>query len=397
ATPDRQLPLNKALILSPFFFPEPISTGKYNTYLAQSLRNEGFEVEVMCCHPVYPKWEVESTNDQLEGVLSIRGGQGLKFPSNMLLRRLILELWYLQFVLFNYWSRRNIYNVVIPIFPPSMFMLAISLLKPKKAKVVGIVHDLQGVYSSYTGGYVRKWIYRCIALVEKRAFKACDHLIFLSEGMRKVASEAYALKRETSSVQYPFVTIEKFENNGDLADLIPDGEQAIVYSGALGEKQSPENLMKLFLFLLEAKAELKAHIFSQGPIYERLKETHRHPRLQFHSLVKEEMLPELLMRSTVQVIPQESGSSDGSLPSKLPNLLAAGTKILCITDPDSELAQIIGSYSQGGVATSWEMKPLVQIASDLLEKDGMEYRDGDHVHLKQFTRQGLVGKIKAVV
>jgi hypothetical protein len=56
----------------------------------------------MCCHPVYPKWEVEPTDDQLGSILSIRGGSWLKFPSNMLLRRVILEMWYLQFVFFNY-------------------------------------------------------------------------------------------------------------------------------------------------------------------------------------------------------------------------------------------------------------------------------------------------------
>ena len=41
----------KILILSPFFFPEPISTGKFNTALAKALRDKGMEVTVICSHP----------------------------------------------------------------------------------------------------------------------------------------------------------------------------------------------------------------------------------------------------------------------------------------------------------------------------------------------------------
>jgi len=386
-------PRRKAVILSPFFYPEPISTGKYNTYLAQALVSQGCDVEVMSCHPLYPKWEVEPTDKQLEDVFAIRGGRWLKFPSNMLFRRLILEVWYLFFVFVHYLTRRKIYDIVIPVFPPSMFAIPMFLLKPKKSKMVGVVHDLQGVYSTYTGSQIRKWIYQGIAWVEKRAFHACDHIIFLSESMRTAASNAYALNKEKSSVHYPFVTIEQFTNTGELSEIISDGELAIVYSGALGEKQSPDKLINLYLALLEMKEDLKAHVFSQGPIFDRLKEEYNHPRLNFHPLVAEEMLPELLLRSTIQVIPQESGTSDGSLPSKLPNLLAAGVKVLCITDLGSEIASILARYSRGKVATSWDMEPLVDLVLSMLEDDLDRKSDGDVLLLKDFTRQGLVDKI----
>jgi len=305
----------------------------------------------------------------------------------------MLEIWFLFFVFSKYFTRRKTYDLVIPVFPPSMFMLIVSLLKPNKSKIVGIVHDLQGVYSSYTGSCIRKWIYKGIAWVEKRAFKTCDHLVFLSETMRIVETNAYGLNSDKSSVQYPFVTIERYSNNGDLVEVMPDGESSIVYSGALGEKQAPDKLVESFLAMLEEKADLKAHVFSQGPIFNRLSEEYKHPRLCFHPLVDEGLLPELLLRSTVQVIPQESGTSDGSLPSKLPNLLAAGVKVLCITDPDSELGRILQQYSRGEVAISWEMGPLVQQALLLLEKEVKENTDEDAALMGKFTRKGLVAQI----
>ena len=47
--------------------------------------------------------------------------------------------------------------------------------------------------------------------------------------------------------------------------------------------------------------------------------------------------------SSVQIIPQKENTSKGSLPSKLPNLLASGCKVLVITDPKSEIEELFKS------------------------------------------------------
>jgi colanic acid biosynthesis glycosyl transferase WcaI len=74
------------LFLSPFFFPEPISTGRYNTVIAKE-----FSIDVLCPHSIYPKWKVEPTNRQLDGINAIIGGD-LRFLGDVLLRRAVLEL-----------------------------------------------------------------------------------------------------------------------------------------------------------------------------------------------------------------------------------------------------------------------------------------------------------------
>lgn len=51
----------------------------------------------------------------------------------------------------------------------------------------------------------------------------------------------------------------------------------------------------------------------------------------------------------VQVIPQVKGTGPGAVPSKLPNLLAAGVPVFAMCDKDSELAEVIRE-SQAGVA-----------------------------------------------
>lgn len=380
--------MNKILMISPFFYPEPISTGKYNTIVAKELSSNGFKVEVLCSHPIYPKWKVEPTADVLEGVNTIRGGRYLKFPNNVLMRRAILELWFCFFVLFKLAFSKNKYTHIVPIFPPSLFMLFVPLLA-KKAKITGIVHDLQGIYANRNSGFVKRVIFGAIKLVESRAFKSCDQLIFLSEDMMRVASEQYDLDVEKNSVNYPFVTIERFTNKGNLSHIIPDDQVSLVYSGALGEKQAPKQLASFMEAVVQANDNVKAYIFSQGPEFESLKSEHQ--AIQFNSLVDEDDLPELLMRSSVQILPQAEGTSDGSLPSKLPNLLASGCKIICITDPGSELVRILNSYSNATVEHKWDIEQLRGSCQGLLNSDVTS--EADNELLDKFRIQTLVDKI----
>ena len=93
--------LKKILILSPFFYPEPISTGKFNTDFALKLQEEGHQVTVLCSHPFYPEWKTKFSSETLENIKIVRGGEKIKYSKKVSLRRLVLELWYAYFILKN--------------------------------------------------------------------------------------------------------------------------------------------------------------------------------------------------------------------------------------------------------------------------------------------------------
>jgi colanic acid biosynthesis glycosyl transferase WcaI len=86
--------VSEILILSPFFFPEPISTGKYNGLVAQGLQAAGFDVKVICSYPIYPDWVPDPNPIEMDGVCALRGGKWLKYPKSPLLRRAVLEPWF---------------------------------------------------------------------------------------------------------------------------------------------------------------------------------------------------------------------------------------------------------------------------------------------------------------
>lgn len=383
-------------ILSPFFYPEPISTGKYNGILAGGLVNAGHTVEAICSHPLYPQWQPDVSDAQMPGVKIHRGGAKLRYPRSVILRRLTLEIWFLIYCVRIVFNRKSKLDKVISVFPPSLFMLALSVLIGKSHKVVGIVHDLQGVYAKRDGGLLGKCLNRLIRLAEKKAFSSCDHLVFLSETMRRVAVQGYSLNEQATSVHYPFVNVKSYDpQRSALAAQFSSEKLAIVYSGALGEKQNPKQLVEFFIAALEKSPGLTAKIFSQGPVFDQLKIKYSHPKLEFWPLVDEVDLPELLSRSYIQVIPQAEDTSEGSLPSKLPNIIAARTNLLCITDPGSELSELVARYSLGAVSTTWEQSACLEALERLMTMSTLDSPSDENL-LKMFTLDSLVKRITSI-
>lgn len=382
----------KILYISPFFFPELISTGKYNTYLVKALVDSGCELEVICSHPLYPKWKPEVSSETLDNVKIIRGGQFVRYPKKPLIRRIILELWMLFFVFRHSVFSRKQYDSIIFVFPPNFVALLIPLLRSKNTRVIGIVHDIQGVMAKPEMGLVSSVIMKGIRLIEGYSYKACNDLIFLSENMKTAARELYSISEANTIVKYPFITIDTENHQHKLDHIFSGVESSVVYSGALGEKQAPDKLIKLFLKLLENDHQVHAFVFSQGIVFDRIKSQYTHERLHFYPLVAEDDLPELIARSTIQVIPQDMGTSGGAFPSKLPNILAAGTKLFCITDKGGEIDILLREYSRSVLYYSWENN-IEESLLEFLHADVHDLSDSDKVILEKFSLPSLVDSI----
>ncbi len=71
------------LIVSPFFYPELISTGKANQHLAEAFVAEGHGVTVVCSHPLYPAWEPVRSNARIPGMTVVRGGADVRYSKAM--------------------------------------------------------------------------------------------------------------------------------------------------------------------------------------------------------------------------------------------------------------------------------------------------------------------------
>lgn len=343
----------RTLLLSPFFFPEMISTGRYNTYLAKAMVARGADVDIVASHPLYPDWKPRGAHEQLEGMRIHRGGVWMRYPRKDALRRLLLEIWFAFHSLSVCLRRRRDLDVVVFVFPPVLFSFILKVVIPKRVRVVGIVHDLQGLMmsSGIVGG--KRILGRIMLAGEGYSLRMCDEVICLSRSMADVVVRQLGVCNERCKVFYPFAVWEPGDTGGYLADIFEEGRIHVVYAGALGHKQIPSFLLKVFEALCGFRKDVVCHIFSRGPIFDRLvrqRDGAAADRIRFHDLVPERALGELYRRSGIQVIPQASGTGAAAFPSKLPNLLAAGVPVFSICAQGSELMQV--TRECGGAAST---------------------------------------------
>ena len=85
-------------------------------------------------------------------------------------------------------------------------------------------------------------------------------------------------------------------------------------------------------------------------------------------------------------------TSKGSLPSKLPNILASGTKILVITDENSELEKIFIDNNLNEVITSWDHGIIITSIKKLLTTQ-VDINKQKNIAFELFNINSLIGKI----
>ena len=392
------------LLFSPFFFPENISTGRYNSHLALALRRGGNDVVAVCSYPFYPEWVVKTDGiGELEGIECLRGGSRVSYPNSQVIRRLVLEFWYFFF------ARKAVrsladrqFDLVIDIYPPNLFSLDSSRKRKLGAPIVGIVHDLQGVMSQAKSSFFRQIVGKLIRPIEKKALQRCDRLMFLSNAMMQFALDNYGLDREKCDVAYPFQSLSE-GGSGKVPPALLAHKKSLVYSGALGEKQAPDDLLELMDVFARRHEDYGVMVFSNGPIFDSLKEqyaTSGSP-VEFHDLVPDDELEGLLRTSTIQIIPQKPSVSHGAFPSKLPNLIAIGTPVFAITDKGSEVDHILSRYSMGKTTHNWNAATTIRALEDLaldldcgVKGSGTGMNDGELVDL--FSIEKLCEKIWVV-
>ncbi|MGC1784705.1 MAG: glycosyltransferase [Acidobacteriaceae bacterium] len=354
------------ILISPFFHPELISTGKANQHLAQACAEEGHGVTAVCSHPMYPAWRPVHSQARLEGVKILRGGAWVRYPTAMPLRRVVLESWFAFYAARHIWRLRKKADVVISVLPPSLFSLFLHPLLPRRVRRVAVVHDLQGLLAAQEKSFPRRMIIRLIHAVESRAFRSQDLCIFFSNDMARVAQESYGLDPERIAVQYPFITLRQKVGPQEgpraphrLAAMLPPERLHVVYSGALGYKQNSQQLVAFMQAAAARHPDVDFHVLSGGPFFEELRDCYENslgPGVQFHPLVSERDLSELYSRSAIQIIPQAEGTEAAALPSKLPNLMAAGVHLLAICGEDSEVGRLVRRAGTGSIVSQWNQE-----------------------------------------
>jgi hypothetical protein len=106
--------------------------------------------------------------------------------------------------------------------------------------------------------------------------------------------------------------------------------------------------------------------------------------VNFFPLVARESLAEMYLKSDVQVITQTPGTSHGSFPSKVPNLIYMRVPIFSISDQGGDLDQVLSNYPLGHVTQDSNIEALASALMAFIEKvKNLELDDEQHQQISE--------------
>lgn len=377
-------------IISELFYPEQTSTGYFLTKIASGLAPR-WDVHAVAAQPTYSERGVVAPRTEVFAGIHIHRLRSTRFNKDRLLLRLVnfttFSLSVLFFALLNF---RRGDRVLLVTNPPFLVPIISAVSRWKGLDSRLLVHDVYPDVLLAAGMLGEGSLaHRAIASVFRWSAAGFGQIIVIGRDMqRRVARNS---GRPVD--QIPIIT-----NWGDTDDIRPmnpadnpfvtelglDGKVCVQFSGNIGRTHDVETLIAAakqlrdddqvcFLFIgYGGQADrVRSDIDALGlrnAIF-----LDRQPR---------ERLGAMLACATAVVIPFNPGMNGISVPSRMYNVMAAGTPIIAMADRDSELAMTVDEFDAGWTIDSGNVEALVALIEHLKGSEGKSERDRKAVNAR---------------
>ena len=349
------------------YSPELTGIGKYNTEFCEYLVNKGHTIEVITGFPNYPHWKLYDgfknifyISDYINGVRLTRCPLFIPInPSGT--KRMIMDLSFFISSLLIVIKKLISFDKYDLVFIPSpSFLTGLHLMYLpffwRKTKFVYHIQDLQIDAAMELGIIKFGWIRGFLLYMEKLILEKASMISTISEGMRKKILSKKALNKNIYMM--PNWVDEKaiFSTNVNLDIIsklgIPIEKKVFLYSGAIGEKQDLESLLKVANTLIKKCPDLLFVISGSGPYKKQLEKivSNLHiSNVQFIDIQPITIFNQLLNFTTCHLIIQKKQASESFLPSKLGSILAVGGLLLVTAEKGTTLYEITHKNQLGFV------------------------------------------------
>lgn len=347
-------------VVTELYYPEETSTGYYMTRIAEGL-TDSFEVKSICGQPNYSRRGTRAPKRELHNGVEIFRVAGTTLNKNIIIFRIVNMLTLGVSTFFRaLFSFRPGDKVLVVTTPPSLpFVAAIAALLrgsqytllihdnyPEILVAVGKTHEASLLVSVLN--YCNRWLY-----------KHATKLIAVGRDMKEMLEDKTAGLDPSIGVIQNWAEVEDVRpepraENLLLSELGLLDKFIFLYAGNMGHPNDLETLIDAAKRLSEVN---DIHFIYLGTGVKRplLIEAIESNGLNNVTVLDPKPRSEQLVFlnacdvALVSLIPKMLGVS---MPSRTYNILAAGKPILALTDPESELAQVIDEDNVG-----WHLKP----------------------------------------
>jgi len=330
--------MQKILILTTNFWPEPTGISIYTTDLARTLPFDGYQVTVLTGLAHYPWWKVpEEFKNIGEGKSTVDETTVVRvrhfIPAKMnALNRVFYEI----SLCFNLMK-------VMKIFSEQKFVAVIAFIPAVAAGFVGkkisqnlgipfgvVVQDLSGVGARQSGLKGGHLFYAAARRVERKVIVAASTVVTVSPVMTKIISE-FGVEPTgiTHIANYAARTIELKDR---LQSRLTFGwnEEAfiVVHSGNMGAKQGLENVIEASK-VLSRDSKIKIYLVGHGNQEANLRKLcDGLKNIAVMGAVADDRYSALLSAADLMLVNERSTQMEMSLPSKLTSYLYSERPVL---------------------------------------------------------------------
>jgi colanic acid biosynthesis glycosyl transferase WcaI len=368
--------MNKIVLVSQVFYPDPCATSSLLTELALNLQNKNNKVVVVCGFPNGVDDQIVNRHDNFDGIDIYRCGIKINSKAG-LLQRIISYAFYLIHATWKLIFLKDKDMMLGVTNPPFISILLLIVSAITRCKYYFILHDVYPEGLVAVGKLKEKsFITKIWRKLNRYSYQRAIKLVVLGRDMKDLLIQNYGLAPE--KIEYipnwsitPTNTFIPFEKNDLARELNIQAKFVVQYSGNMGLWHDIDTFVRAaaqlktnpdiqFLFIGNGIRQQQSHQLSQE-----LELTN----IIWMDFVPKDQLSTSLACAHVALISLNTGLEGIAVPCKLYGILGSGRAILAQVPATSEVADTIIEEECGFVIPPGDVAGLVnriqQLAIDL--------------------------------
>jgi glycosyltransferase involved in cell wall biosynthesis len=369
----------KLWIISELFYPEQTSTGYFLTEIAKGLVDD-MDVHVVCGQPTYSEHGMKAPRREHWRGMSIFRLPATSFRKDRLVLRAIntvtLTISALIYLLLH--VRRND-KILLVTNPPTFTPIVALVSKLTSARPFLLVHDVYPEILRAAGFLSPKSVfYRLLDRLMRVTFRVFEKIIVLGHDMQTLICQKTGYSEDRVIIITNWADHEEIIPLSDDRNIFAEANNlqtktVIQFSGNIGRTHDIESLL-VAAFNTQDRTDIQYLVAGYGgkakAVQKQLAES-RAGNILFLDRQPRELLGAMLSSATAIVVPFTSQMKGLSVPSRMYNILAAGTPIIAMADPESELAMMVSCNDAGWVIAPHDAGALTQLILQISTPEGL--------------------------
>ena len=388
--------MSHLIFYTQLYYPDMTATAIMMTDLAEDLALYGQNIEIVCAQPTY-LIKKKCPKQELRNKVTIRRIWTFLFDKNKVMGRILNSTSCFFNMLIHIFTTNKNSLLVFNTNPALLPFLGFISKKFRNQRYIVLIHDLWPELPANTGMIKKGGLfYKIIDYLMISSFMHAIGIITISDKMKEGILRKVPEKKNVFVIQnwadaerlYP---VEKGKI-GLFEGFRLNNKKIVMYSGNIGRYQPLEVMIGAanelreredILFLFVGNGAKKAKI-------QNLAESLELDNIKFLPFQPLNRLSESLSIADVSLMGIYPENEGVIMPSKLYSLLAIGKPIICIADPESEVAKILelaGAGLQAYVGDSRDLANKILTIIDNQEKAKAMGKNGRIYFLEHFERK----------